>query len=140
MMLSTAESRQHSIGTFYTRINVYLAYLIKIMIKDVFEAELIQPDHKLIKQYYKEKEKLAGQGVIHELGVRTAFFNLLADTAKLYGMILIHVEGARKQVEDSERQIQNANAHQLGVQREIDDLKRMLAPSKAPLSATPEGA
>ena len=50
------------------------------------------------------------------------------------------LENGRKQVEDSERQIQNANAHQQGVQREIDDLKRMLAPSKAPLSATPEGA
>ena len=50
------------------------------------------------------------------------------------------LENGRKQVEDAERQIQNANAHQQGVQREIDDLKRMLAPSKAPLSATPEGA
>ncbi len=50
------------------------------------------------------------------------------------------LENGRKQVEDAERQIQNANAHQQGVQREIDDIKKMLAPSKAPLSATPEGA
>ena len=31
------------------------------------------------------------------------------------------MENARKQVEDSERQIQNANSHQQGVQREADD-------------------
>ena len=50
------------------------------------------------------------------------------------------LETARKQVEESERQIQNANAHQQGVHREIEDLKRMLAPSKQPVGATPEGA
>ena len=50
------------------------------------------------------------------------------------------LEAARKQVEDSERQIQNANAHQQGVQREIDDMKKMLAPSKQPLGVAPEGA
>ncbi len=49
------------------------------------------------------------------------------------------LENARKQVEDTERQIQNANAHQQGVQREIDDLKRMLSPSKQPVGAAPEG-
>ena len=49
------------------------------------------------------------------------------------------MENARKQVEDTERQIQNANSHQQGVQREIDDLKRMLAPSKQPVGAAPEG-
>ena len=50
------------------------------------------------------------------------------------------LEAARKQVEDSERQIQNANAHQQGVQREIEDLKRMLGLAKQPVGATPEGA
>ena len=49
------------------------------------------------------------------------------------------MENARKQVEDTERQIQNANSHQQGVQREIDDLKRMLAPPKQPIGAAPEG-
>ena len=43
------------------------------------------------------------------------------------------LEAARKQVEDSERQIQNANAHQQGVQREIEDLKRMLGLAKQPV-------
>ena len=42
------------------------------------------------------------------------------------------LENARKQVEESERQIQNANAHQQGVQREIEDLKRMLGLAKQP--------
>ena len=45
------------------------------------------------------------------------------------------LENARKQVEDSERQIQNANAHQLGVKREIEDLKRMLGLAKQPAGA-----
>ena len=49
------------------------------------------------------------------------------------------MENARKTVEDSERQILNANAHQQGVQREIDDLKKMLAPAKQPVAAVPEG-
>ncbi len=48
------------------------------------------------------------------------------------------LENARKTAEDCERQIQNANAHQQGVQREIDDLKRMLAPSKQTAGAAPE--
>ena len=49
------------------------------------------------------------------------------------------MESARKTVEDNERQILNANAHQQGVQREIDDLKKMLTLSKQPVGATPEG-
>ena len=49
------------------------------------------------------------------------------------------LESARKTVEDTERQIQNANAHQQGVQREIDDLKKMLTPSKQPVGAAAEG-
>ena len=49
------------------------------------------------------------------------------------------MESARKQVEDNERQILNANAHQQGVQREIDDLKKMLVPTKQPVGAAPEG-
>ena len=50
------------------------------------------------------------------------------------------LEAARKQVEDNERQIQNANAHQQGVQREIEDLKRMLGLAKQSAGAAPEGA
>ena len=49
------------------------------------------------------------------------------------------LENARNQVEDSERQIQNANSHQQGVQREIEDLKRMLAPSKQPVGTAAKG-
>ena len=49
------------------------------------------------------------------------------------------MESARKTADDCERQIQNANAHQQGVQREIDDLKKMLAPSKQPVGAAAEG-
>ena len=37
------------------------------------------------------------------------------------------LESARKQVDDCERQIQNANAHQQGLMREIEDLKKMVA-------------
>ena len=37
-----------------------------------------------------------------------------------------NLENARKQVEDTERQIRNANSHQQGLQREIDDLKKMI--------------
>ena len=49
------------------------------------------------------------------------------------------MESARKTAEDNERQIQNANSHQQGVQREIDDLKKMLALSKQPVGAAAEG-
>ena len=49
------------------------------------------------------------------------------------------MESARKTTDDCERHIQNANAHQQGVQREIDDLKKMLAPSKQPVGAAAEG-
>jgi len=37
-----------------------------------------------------------------------------------------NLENARKQVEDNERQILNANSHQQGLQREIEDLKKMI--------------
>ena len=42
------------------------------------------------------------------------------------GNPLLLPDTARKQVEDSERQIQNANSHQQGLHREIDDLKKMI--------------
>ena len=41
-----------------------------------------------------------------------------------------NLENARKQVDDNERQIRNANAHQQGLQREIDDLRKMMATYK----------
>ena len=37
-----------------------------------------------------------------------------------------NLENSRKQVEDTERQIRNANSHQQGLQRENDDLKKMI--------------
>ena len=36
-----------------------------------------------------------------------------------------NLENARKQVDDNERQIQKANNHQQGLQREIEDLRKM---------------
>ena len=41
-----------------------------------------------------------------------------------------NLENARKQVDDNDRQIQKANAHQQGLQREIDDLRKMMATYK----------
>ncbi len=41
-----------------------------------------------------------------------------------------NLENARKQVDDNERQIQKANNHQQGLQREIDDLRKMMATYK----------
>ncbi len=46
------------------------------------------------------------------------------------------LETARRQVEDTERQIQNANSHQQGVQREIEDLKKMVATVKEGIPAS----
>ena len=41
-----------------------------------------------------------------------------------------NLENARKQVDDNERQIRNANVHQQGLQREIDDLKKIVITHK----------
>ena len=50
---------------------------------------LIKLTHKVIKDYYAELAGYAEQGVAYELAVRSAFQNLLADTARLRKWTLI---------------------------------------------------
>ena len=52
-------------------------------------AELLTPKHKAIRAYYDTLKRYTGQKVEHELAVRSAFQNLLADTAKLHDWMLI---------------------------------------------------
>ncbi|MBN2304908.1 MAG: N-6 DNA methylase [Anaerolineae bacterium] len=45
-------------------------------------AEIVRPNHKAVKTYYAEMERFAAQDVTHEMAVRSAFQNLLADAAR----------------------------------------------------------
>ena len=49
----------------------------------------IKPAHKAVVAYYQTLEQYSGQRVEHELAVRSAFQNLLAETAKPHGWMLI---------------------------------------------------
>lgn len=49
----------------------------------------VKPTHKAVKAYYKTLKDLGGLSVKHEMGVRTAFQTLLADTAKTAGWTLV---------------------------------------------------
>ena len=49
----------------------------------------IKPTHKSITAYYATLESLAQQNVSHEMGLRRAFQELLADTAKLHDWTLV---------------------------------------------------
>ena len=52
-------------------------------------STLIKPAHKAVVAYYHTLEQYSGQRVEHELAVRSAFQNLLAETAKPHGWMLI---------------------------------------------------
>jgi hypothetical protein len=45
----------------------------------------IKPTHKSVVAYYAKLREYAGQGVGHETALRSAFQNLLAETARLRG-------------------------------------------------------
>ena len=47
-----------------------------------------------------------------------------------------NLENARKQVDDNERQIQKANAHQQGLHREIEDLGNIISELKKETAST----
>ena len=53
------------------------------------QAEAIKPSHRAIERYYQALRRLSGEHVTHELGLRSAFQNLLEDTAKLHGWSFI---------------------------------------------------
>ena len=52
-------------------------------------AEAIKPTHKAIQRYYDSLKAYSKQHVDHESAVRSAFQNLLADTAKAHAWVLI---------------------------------------------------
>lgn len=45
-------------------------------------STLVKPAHKSVKDYYRRLKEFAGHQVYHEQAVRTAFLNLLSDTAR----------------------------------------------------------
>jgi hypothetical protein len=49
----------------------------------------IKPSHKAIQSYYDTLKAYGGQDVIHEMAVRSAFQNLLAETCKTQGWTLV---------------------------------------------------
>ena len=49
----------------------------------------VKPTHKPVKDYYAALEAYADQSVAHEGALRSAFQNLLADTARKFGWTLI---------------------------------------------------
>ncbi|MBU0641362.1 MAG: N-6 DNA methylase, partial [Planctomycetes bacterium] len=49
----------------------------------------LKPAHKAVKAYYASLAAYAGQSVAHEGAVRSAFQNLLADTGRKFGWMLI---------------------------------------------------
>ena len=49
----------------------------------------ITPSHPLLKEYARSLAEIRAQGVSHELALRPAFQNLLADAARLYGWSFI---------------------------------------------------
>ena len=56
---------------------------------------VITPTHPLIRTYHQTLERYGGQRVEHESALRSAFQNLLADSARLQGWTLIPELGAR---------------------------------------------
>jgi predicted helicase len=56
---------------------------------------LISPTHPLLRTYYRELERYAGQHVEHESALRSAFQNLLADSGRLHGWTLIPEASSR---------------------------------------------
>ncbi|MDD5087449.1 MAG: N-6 DNA methylase [bacterium] len=53
---------------------------------------MLKSTHKAITEYYRQRDALARQGVIHEMGVRSAFQMLLQQTAPKYGWTLVTEE------------------------------------------------
>ena len=53
------------------------------------QAEAIKPSHRAIQRYYDSLKAFDGQHVEHESAVRSAFQNLLAETAKARDWVLI---------------------------------------------------
>ncbi len=58
---------------------------------------VIKPTHKSITNYYATLESHAHQNVSHEMGLRRAFQELLAETARLHDWTLIPEESHRTQ-------------------------------------------
>jgi len=52
-------------------------------------ADAIKPTHKAIERYYQTLAEFSAQRVEHEMAVRSAFQNLLADTARARGWVFI---------------------------------------------------
>jgi len=52
-------------------------------------AVILKPTHKAVKTYYETLDKLAEQGVDHEMALRSAFQRLLEDAAKSVGLVFI---------------------------------------------------
>ena len=55
----------------------------------MLKGTVIKPTHKLVRQYHETLEAYNRQGVQHELALRSAFQNLLTDSARLHGWTLI---------------------------------------------------
>src|SRR5438552_1060343 len=49
----------------------------------------IGPTHKFVQAYYRTLEAYTTQNIYHETAVRSAFQNLLADSARTHGWMLI---------------------------------------------------
>ena len=52
-------------------------------------SDAIKPSHKAIQRYYEALQSYGTHDVEHETALRSAFQNLLADTAKSQGWILV---------------------------------------------------
>src|SRR5689334_17203611 len=55
----------------------------------------ISSTHKAVQLYYRTLEDYAKENIHHETAVRSAFQNLLADTARMHGWLLIPELGER---------------------------------------------
>jgi hypothetical protein len=55
----------------------------------------ITPGHPLLKEYARSLAEIQAQGYSHELALRPAFQNLLADSARLYGWTFISEPSVR---------------------------------------------
>jgi hypothetical protein len=52
----------------------------------------LKPTHKSIKDYYDALAEYRGANVGHEMAVRSAFQNVLAETARSHGWLLVPEE------------------------------------------------
>ncbi|MFH1011659.1 MAG: N-6 DNA methylase, partial [bacterium] len=92
---------------------------------------MIKPTHKVIKDYYTERTRLGELRVENEMGLRIAFQNLLATTAKTHGWQLvpeealpgkrIHPDGTLKAEFDIRRGYWEAKDTRDDLEKEIQD-------------------